>query len=512
MGRVEVPDTGATRDSKPLRRAQRVSPEAWIGQLRGIGRAQLASAVMVEPTGAAAADALLIGGGDVVTMNSRREVLVGGAVAIAGDRIAAVGSTSALRAAHPGATELDASGCIVTPGLINAHQHHTGDPLVRSCIPDLLRASESIFSWSVPLHARHTGDDDELSATLTATQSALCGVTTLVEAGTVAHPHRVAAGMEAVGVRGTVGTWGWDIADAPFAAPTEEVLDRQREVLASHPAGGLVEGWVTLVGHDLASDDLLVGAADLARSAGCGMTMHISPSSSDPESYLRNHGARPLAHFERLGILGRHLLLAHGVWLDDDEVELVLASETAIAYCPWAYLRLGQGVTAAGRHLELVRRGGRLALGCDAGNAGDLPDVLRAATLAAGLARDMPVDPEGFGAHEAFELATIRGAEAIGRSSEIGSLEVGKLADVVVFDCEASALTPHGDVALQLVWGSDGRDVRDVFIGGCPVVREGRCITVDVADLRAAAAEAQRRLLSRCGIELPHTWPQVLAG
>ncbi|MCY3785119.1 MAG: amidohydrolase family protein [bacterium] len=455
---------------------------------------------------------LLICGGDVVTMNARRDVLVGGTVVIAGDRIVAVGSTATLRSAYPGATELDASGCIVTPGLINAHQHLTGDPLVRSCIPDLLAPGESIFSWAVPLHAEHTPDDDEMSAKLTAVQSALCGVTTLVEAGTVANPDRAAAGLAAVGVRGTVGTWGWDVEGAPFAAPAEVVLDRQREVLAAHPPGGLVEGWVTLVGHDLASDELLVGAADLARTAGCGMTMHISPTSSDPESYLRRRGARPLAHFDRLGILGRHLLLAHAVWLDDDEVELVLASETAVAYCPWAYLRLGQGVTVAGRHLELARRGGRLALGCDAGNAGDLPDVLRAAALAAGLARDMPVDPEGFGAHHAFELATIRGAEAIGKGAEIGSLEVGKLADVVIFDCEASALTPHGDVALQLVWGSDGRDVRDVFIGGRPVVRDGRCTTVDVADLRRAAAEAQRALLHRSGIEAPHTWPQVPAG
>ena len=468
---------------------------------------------MVEARGATAEpDVLLVTGGDVVTMNSRREVLNGGSVAIAGDRIAAVGSTSELRAAHPGAPELDAGGCIVTPGLINAHQHLTGDPLVRSCIPDLLAPGESIFSWSVPLHAGHTPDDDELSATLTAAQSALCGVTALTEAGTVANPGRVAAGMAAVGVRGTVGTWGWDVDDAPFAAPAGEVLDRQREVLAAYPPGGLVEGWVTLVGHDLASDELLVGASDLARSTGCGMTMHISPSSADPESYLRHRGARPVVHFDRLGILGRHLLLAHGVWLDDDEVDSVLATETAIAYCPWAYLRLGQGVTVAGRHLELARRGGRLALGCDAGNAGDLPDVLRAAALAAGLARDMPMDPEGFGAHDALELATIRGAEAIGKGAEIGSLEVGKLADVVVFDCGASAWTPHGDVALQLVWGSDGRDVRDVFIGGRPVVRDGRCTTVDVDELRTAAATAQRDLLRRAGIEVPHTWPRIPAG
>ena len=124
----------------------------------------------------------------------------------------------------------------------------------------------------------------------------------------------------------------------------------------------------------------------------------------------------------------------------------------------------------------------------------------------------MPVDPEGFGAHDAFELATIRGAEAIGKGDEIGSLEPGKLADVVIFDPGASAWTPHGDVALQLVWGSDGRDVRDVFIGGRPVVRDGRCTSVDVAELRTSAATAQRDLLRRAGIQVPHTWPQVPAG
>src|SRR5205085_910683 len=103
---------------------------------------------------------LLVVGGDVVTMNARREVLVGGTVAVAGDRIAAVGSTRQLRAAHPHAAVLDASGCVVTPGFVNAHQHVTGDPLVRSCIPDLLAPGRSIFDWSVPLHGAHTPHDD----------------------------------------------------------------------------------------------------------------------------------------------------------------------------------------------------------------------------------------------------------------------------------------------------------------------------------------------------------------
>ena len=233
---------------------------------------------------------LIITGGDVVTMNGTRQVLVGGSVAVSDGLIVAVGSTAEVRAAHPQATVIDATDCVVTPGMVNAHQHLTGDPLVRSCIPDLLPPGASIFEWSVPIHGEHTADDDELSATLSAIESAQNGVTTVVEAGTVAHPDRVAKAMQAVGIRGTIGTWGWDIEQGPFIGTVAEVLARQQAVIEAFPRGGLVEGWVTLVGHDLASDALLTGAAELARAAGTGMTMHLSPTSSDPERYLARTG------------------------------------------------------------------------------------------------------------------------------------------------------------------------------------------------------------------------------
>ena len=451
----------------------------------------------------------IISGGDVVTMNERREVLVGGSIVIDGDAIVAVGSSAELRAAYPHATVVDATNCVVTPGMIDAHQHLTGDPLVRSCIPDLLPPGASIFDWSVPIHGAHQPLDDEVAATLSAVEALTNGVTTVVEAGTVADADHVAGALQHVGLRATLGVWGWDIDEGPFAAPAADVLDRQRAVVDAYPAGGLVEGWVTLVGHDLASDELLAGAADLARELGTGMTMHLSPTSSDPERYLERTGRRPVEHLADLGVLGRHLLIGHGVWLDDAEVDLVLSTGTAIAYCPWAYLRLGQGVCSNGRHAEIVERGGRVALGCDAANAGDSIDILRAAALAAGLARDTRVDPTQFGAHEVFELATIVGAEAIGLGDRVGSLEVGKQADVVIHRTDTSGWTPRGDVGLQLVWGTDGRSVRDVFVAGRQVVEGGVVTTIDVVALAEAAADHQRRLLERAGITVPHPWPHI---
>jgi 5-methylthioadenosine/S-adenosylhomocysteine deaminase len=289
------------------------------------------------------------------------------------------------------------------------------------------------------------------------------------------------------------------------------VLDRQRAVVSKYPRGGLVEGWVTLVGHDLATDALLAGASDLAREVGTNMTMHLSPTSSDPERYLERTGKRPVVHLNDLGVLGPHLLLAHGVWFDDEEIDLVLSTRTAIAYCPWAYMRLGQGVTKVGRHADMVERGGRIALGCDASNAGDVADILRAAAAAAAIARDTRIDPTRFGAHEAFELATIAGAEAVGMADRFGSLEAGKQADIVIHRTDGWGWAPRGDVGLQLVWGTDGRSVRDVFVAGRHVIRDGACTTVDVPALHKEAAEMQQSLLDRAGIVVPHRWPYINA-
>lgn len=432
-------------------------------------------------------NALLIRGGDVVTMDAGRTVVRNGAVAVDGSTIVEVGAYEALRAAYPTAEVIGDADSLVTPGYVNGHQHLTGDRLVHSCIPDAIDSQEAIFGWAVPIHAGHSGDDDELSATLAAVEALGNGITFTVEAGTVAHPDRVASALERVGMRARVGQWGWDVDDAPFAAPAGEVLDRQRQFAAGH-RGALVETGITLVGHDLMTDELAVGASDLARQLGLGLTFHISPSSGDAASYLARTGKRPLAHLGDLGVLGDHVVLAHAVHLDDDEVERVLATRTAIASCPWAYLRLAQGFIAAGRHDAVYLRGGRVAVGCDAENAGDAVDILRAATTFVGIFRDRAIDAFSLTADDALALATISGAEAVGKADVIGSLEPGKQADVVVHERRSAQFLPlSNDPVLQLMWASDGRSVSDVIVGGRQVIRDRRCVTVDVDALRAEA-------------------------
>lgn len=444
---------------------------------------------------------LLVTADQVLTMADGAAPLVNGGVAVDDGRIVAVGPADELRAQYRPDRELGGPGHLALPGLVNAHQHLTGDRLIRSMIPDDIDSDTSIFGWAVPAHSAHTGDDDEVSAVASLVEAVGNGITTTVEAGTVAHPERVLAAFDQVGVAGTLGTWGWDVDGVPWSGTVGEVLDRQRHVIDLTRGHDLVRGWVTLVGHDLMSDDLVVAASDLARERATGLTFHLSPSDADAAAYLDRTGKRPAVHLAELGALGPHVLIGHGVHLDDAEVDVVVGTDTAVAYCPWAYLRLAQGVTRAGRHLELLRRGARVALGCDSENAGDAIDILGVAALAAGLARDMSGDPTSLGAHGALHLATLGGARALGMDDEIGSLEVAKRADIAVVSTAGREWRPASpDPVLQLVWASDGRAVRHVVVAGRPVVVDGTCVTVDLDELDAALAEHHARLVRDAGL------------
>jgi 5-methylthioadenosine/S-adenosylhomocysteine deaminase len=437
--------------------------------------------------------------GDVVTGRPGDDLIRDGAVAIEGSVITAVGPAGDVLAAGAAVPTMGGPGDLVTPGYVNAHQHLTADRLIRSCIPDGITSDEAIFEWAVPVHGLLGPDDDELSATLSLVEALTNGITTTVEAGTVAHPDRVAAAFQRVGARGIVSRWGWDVGDHPLAAPAAVVLERAEALVEQFPPGaGLVQAMVALVGHDLMGDELVTGASALAKRLGVGLTFHISPSTGDAASFVARTGVRPLVHLDRLGVLGSHVLLAHAVHIDDEELAIVLRSGSAVVSCPWAYLRLAQGMTVANQHRRLVAAGGRVALGCDAENASDAIDILRAATLFVGLGRDGSMDPQSLTARDGLALATLAGASAIGMDDRIGSLEPGKQADLVIHDTSGPQWRPRADDPVrQLIWASDGRSVRDVLVAGQVVVHNRTCTTVDTEALAETAQQRQAELLAK---------------
>jgi 5-methylthioadenosine/S-adenosylhomocysteine deaminase len=159
--------------------------------------------------------------------------------------------------------------------------------------------------------------------------------------------------------------------------------------------------------------------------------------------------------------------------------------------------------------MALHQQGVAIGLGCDAPNANDGVDILDAARLAVGLAKDAAVDPTTASAYDGLEMATLGGARAAGMAGRIGALAVGHHADLVVHDATTGHWTPRGNVVQQLIWSAQGNTVRDVFVDGRMVLAEGRATTVDEDDLRAEAAAHQAAVLARAGLTVPQRWPVV---
>lgn len=451
---------------------------------------------------------VIIRGGDVLTLDPERRVLLGGSVGFNGGTIVAVGSRTEVEEALPGADVVDATGCVVTPGFINTHIHLTGDPLTRSLIPDALPASSGHHRYAIPLLEAHEQRDDELGVALSAAECLLTGVTTVLEACTLVFPEAAVSALAETGIRARVGPWGQDQGEGSFVVSTDEVLDRQRVLLDAYPPGGRIEGWITLQGHSLMSDELIVAAHQLAERRGVPWTFHMSSTPTDPTDFVERTGRRPFAYLDDLGVLDRSLVVSHPTWIDDDELQRILANEVAVSFCPWAFLRKAGRMTTAGRWPQLVAGHARLSWGTDESNAGDLVDLLTVARLGIGIVRDLTGDPTSAGAATGLELLTVAGAESVGLDDRIGSLEVGKRADVVVHGGTISWV-PRTDPLQQLFWGADGRSVRDVWVDGRRVVADRRCLTVDVDALRLEAQARSAALLARAGVVPEPAWPGI---
>ena len=233
-----------------------------------------------------------------------------------------------------------------------------------------------------------------------------------------------------------------------------------------------------------------------------GLTAHMSPVEADPDWYVANTGRRPIAHLAELGVLGPEVCLTHAVHLDDHEVALLAEAGANVTHCPMSALKGAYGASVSGKFPEMAAQGVNLMLGTDGNNNGNIGDLMRAMFLAAGLFKHARRDTRIFPAHEVLTMATLNGARGMGLSDQIGSLEVGKRADLVVHETSGPSWRPRGRADLNIIWGTDGRSVRDVVVDGEIVIRGRVSTKVDEAELAAKAQEAQAALLRRAGFSL----------
>ena len=446
----------------------------------------------------------LVKGWQVVTMNKTRYIVREGAVAVRDGLIVEVGKASELGERYEADQTLGGEKFVVTPGLVNSHIHITGEPLTRGYVPDDTPFEENVFQWLCPLYSVHTAEEERLSAQLAAVEMLKSGTTTFLEAGTIRFLDEVFDGLAEVGIRGRLGRWVWDLPPEPdvYKQNTDEAigfLQYQLETLKS-VADGRLGAWAILVGHTTCSDPLWQATRDLASEHGTGMSFHMSPAKSDPEGFVAEFGRRPMIHLGELGVLDDDVVVTHCVQVDDRELAVMAEAGVHVAHCPTTALQVSYGGTQVGKMPEMVMSGINVAIGTDGNNASNYSDLMRATYLVAGLFKDARQDPQMFPAETAYEMATLGGARAMQMASEIGSLEVGKKADLVLHDTDRPEWRPLLNVMNQLVWSADGRGVHTVLVDGRTVVEGGRVTALDEEQFYARCQDAGEAVVARSGL------------
>ncbi|HEY8432573.1 MAG TPA: 5'-deoxyadenosine deaminase [Sandaracinaceae bacterium] len=437
---------------------------------------------------------ILIRGGDVVTMDGDRRVIPGGEVLIAGGRIAAVGASVER---PPIARVIDASGGAVLPGLVQAHVHLC-QALFRG-MADELPLMRWLRERIWPLEGAHDERSLEASARLGLAELLLGGTTTILDMGTVRHQDAVFRAMHDAGIRGISGKAMMDAGRGVPKGLRESRRASVRESLA------LSERWTSdRIGYAFAprfvlscSEGLLRDVAELARERGLRIHSHVAEHEGEKAEVRAQLGMDDVDALAAWGIAGPHVVLAHGVQLTRTQMKRVAKAGTRIVHCPSANLKLASGIAdvVAMREAGIV-----VGLGADGAPCNNRLDGWTELRQAALLAKVKRGDAAALSAIDALAMATIDGARALGLDSEVGSLEVGKRADVIVVDLDRAHALPGGDAVSRLVYSATASDVRHVFCDGRWLVKEGELTGLDLDEVRAVAKREGAKVASRAGL------------
>ena len=454
---------------------------------------------------------LLLRHGRVLTLDPERRILVDGAIAVSGGRIVAIGpdrEVGAAQAATAGRVR-DLGGALVHPGLVDGH-NHTNSRAARGLIP------KDSTDWSQVEIETLTGMTPELeyaSAVLSCMEMVASGTTIYADTGGSMFLDETARAIETVGMRGLP---GWFVVDALDAFPalrvsTEEGLRRLEDQLDRYPfaGGGRVRSAVLLSGMLTDTDELVVAAKRLADDRAVPLIMHKSWDTTEVDVSLALHGRRPVEHLADLGVLGPNVTLAHAIQLDDAEVALVAQHGTSLVHCPNASMIRGVGAVRVGKFPEALAAGVTVALGSDGGRSGK-HDVARSMGIVALANRELRGEFPVLTNEQALEMATLHGARALGMADEIGSLEVGKRADIVVHDLARTEHHPNfHDLVDALVLVMQSGTVESVYVDGEPIYEGRRFTRFDAASALADVDRLAAGFEQRVGIGRFSAWPLI---
>lgn len=437
---------------------------------------------------------ILIRGGDVVTMDASRRVIVRGDVLVEGGRIVGVGA----RVEPSGVTHvIDATGCAVMPGLVQAHVHLC-QALFRG-MADELPLMRWLRERIWPLEGAHDERSMDASARLGLAELLLGGTTTILDMGSVRHQDAVFAAMRDSGIRGISGK---AMMDAGQGVPKGLREPRRASVRESLE---LAERWSgDRLGYAFAprfilscSEALLREVAELAIERSLRIHSHVAEHRGEKEEVRAQLGMDDVDALASYGIAGPHVVLAHGVQLTRAQMKRVAKAGTRIVHCPSANMKLASGIADV---VSMREAGIVVGLGADGAPCNNRLDGWTELRQAALLAKVKREDAAALAAMDALAMATIDGARALGLDGVTGSIEPGKRADVIVVDLDRVHALPGGDAASRLVYAATASDVRHVICDGRWLVKERELTSLDVSEVRASAKAEGKKVASRAGI------------
>lgn len=459
---------------------------------------------------------IFIGHADwLISVDRERRIFTDGAVAIRGDRIAAVGKTCDLEAQHGNAARvIDGRGKVVLPGLVDSHIH-TAFHLSRG-LADEVSAARFLFERMYPYEGLLDEEENYWSAMLCVLELLRNGVTTFIDAGNY-HPQETARAAGEAGVRCIIAKSALDIARSSFGSlparfleTTDQAVERAEDVVRKwHGAyDGRIRAWFQFRGIPNSSDALVTRLKALADRYHTGVQTHACFSTQTVEASKTQSGMTEIERLGKLGVLGANVLLVHSGWVSPHEMDQMRRHDVKIVAAPSSSLHNAYGCLLMGKIPEFLEMGLAVGLGSDHACSG-MVDLVQEMTLVAGVYKEVRLSTSVMPPERVVEMATINGARCALWDDEIGSLEVGKKADVTLFNARTAPWQPLYNPVSNLVYSATGASVDTVICGGKILMEGRRLLTLDEERILAEVARLMPGILKKTKLEekVKPRWP-----
>jgi len=440
----------------------------------------------------------------VVTVDSARRVLEKASIYVEDGRIVEVGFFEELKYAKKDDVIIDASNSIVTPGFIQTHVHLV-QTAFRGLADDL-----SLLDWLKlriwPLEASISKEGVYYAALLSLLELLKGGTTSIINFGSVRYEDEIFKAMYKSGIRGASGKILMDLDEE---APRELIEDTERALSESesllkkwHGKDGRLFYMVTPRFVLSCSEECLKAAVEQAREYGVRIQTHASENREEVRLVKERTGLWNVEYLHKIGMTGNNVILVHCIWLTDDEMRLLAETGTHVTHCPSANLKLASGIAKVP---ELLKLGVNVTLGADGAPCNNNLDVFVEMRHAALIQKARLLDPTVMSASTVLEMATVNGAKALGLEKEVGSIEVGKKADITLISLNHPRIRPftkYHDPLSTIVYAAQSSDVEYTIINGEIIVEKGKVLTVDEEDTVKKMDKIVEKLIEKLNMDL----------